>query len=242
MRKLPLAVLGLLLVAGAAALVLAWHRSAASARAAVQALRAQAEGAARLETENERLSNLLNQAASPLSLPTDLMGELLKLRGEVGRLRQEDQENTKLRDQNRQLRMELAAAQTASGPRRPAEMPADSYWPKESWTFAGYDTPEAAWRSTLWAASTGDLRAFTAGITGQIQQELEAEAKDKSEAQMLADIQRETTQIKSCRLVSREVLSDDEVVLAVDLDSDTRTEGLRMRMKKVGAEWKYAGK
>jgi len=45
--------------------------------------------------ENERLSNLLDAANIAQSLPTEQMREILRLRGEVGRLRQERQQMEK---------------------------------------------------------------------------------------------------------------------------------------------------
>jgi hypothetical protein len=34
------------------------------------------------------------------------------------------------------------------------------YWPRDSWAFAGYASPDAALRSCFWAANTGDVKTF----------------------------------------------------------------------------------
>ena len=66
-----------------------------------------------LQAENERLSNLPGQTGNEQQLPEDQARELLRLRGEVGRLRQENQEIARLREQLRQPH--ASAGGTASG-------------------------------------------------------------------------------------------------------------------------------
>lgn len=67
-------------------------------------LRQQLDQMAGLAAENERLSNLVAQARSSQSLPDDRLRELLRLRGEVGVLRQQTKELETLREENRQAR------------------------------------------------------------------------------------------------------------------------------------------
>ena len=65
------------------------HRSRVKFLAENQTLQRQAAQFASLAAENERLSNLLAQANSSLSLTATQSSEVLRLRGEVGRLRRE---------------------------------------------------------------------------------------------------------------------------------------------------------
>lgn len=74
------------------------------------ALRRQVSQSTTLAEENQRLSNLVVQASSPPDSQSGQFHELLRLRGEVARLRQQNQEIETLRVQNRQLRL----AQTSS--------------------------------------------------------------------------------------------------------------------------------
>jgi hypothetical protein len=83
------------------------------------ALREQLDRMAGLGAENERLSNLVAQAKSPQSLPNEQSKtqslsdeqslELLRLRGEVGVLRQQSKELETLREENRQARAALGS-------------------------------------------------------------------------------------------------------------------------------------
>ena len=120
-----------------------------------RALRQQLGQLAGLVAENERLSNLVAQASHSPSLPNDQLKELLRLRGEVGVLRQQSKELETLREENRQARTALE-----SSPKPQSTSPAGGaatadYWPRDSWTFAGYASPDAALQSFVWAASKG---------------------------------------------------------------------------------------
>jgi RNA polymerase sigma factor (sigma-70 family) len=64
---------------------------------------------ARLQTDNESLSNHATQTNKPTSLPNDQFDELLRLRGEVGMLRQQTNELAKFRQENRKLLSQVAA-------------------------------------------------------------------------------------------------------------------------------------
>jgi len=61
-----------------------------------EAVRQQTDQLAKLQPENERLSNLLAQAKSPAGLSEGQLSELLKLRGEISRLRTDVQKLTKI--------------------------------------------------------------------------------------------------------------------------------------------------
>jgi len=64
---------------------------------------------ARLQTDNESLSSHATQTNKPTPLPNDQFNELLRLRGEVGMLRQQTNELAKFRQENRKLLSQVAA-------------------------------------------------------------------------------------------------------------------------------------
>ncbi len=138
--KAQTATVGLVVVGMATGLVLE-HRSQVKLNAENQALQQQMEG---LQADNARLSTLAAQpqTAAPAAKPSD---ELLRLRGEVGVLRQ----------QSNELRSALASAQKAQNPAVPAqeEAPADlpEDYPK---------TPRAATKDIFQMLSRGDIMAF----------------------------------------------------------------------------------
>ncbi|HWH69962.1 MAG TPA: hypothetical protein VNT26_11280 [Candidatus Sulfotelmatobacter sp.] len=88
MTKLKLGLLGALVLAGVATPLAIRHQAQARLREKDDALRWQADRLTQLETENERLSNLVAQAQNTAALPSEQARELLRLRGEVGLLRQ----------------------------------------------------------------------------------------------------------------------------------------------------------
>ena len=74
---------------------------------------------ASLIAENEQLSNRVAQVNPPQSLPDDQLRELLRLRGEVGVLRQQAKELEAVRTENRQARAALESKTQGAARRRP---------------------------------------------------------------------------------------------------------------------------
>jgi tetratricopeptide (TPR) repeat protein len=115
LTKLKLATICGVAIAGLAAPLVVQHQSRARLREENQSLRQQVEQLAQLSTENERLSNMLAQAITTLATSRDQTSELLRLRGEVGRLRQESKEAGRLQQENAQLRAASARRLSGSG-------------------------------------------------------------------------------------------------------------------------------
>ena len=109
MTKLKLGI-GALVVASASTALIVQHQAREKLLLANEALTQQI---AQLKTDNETLSSLAAQAKKPALLPSDQLSELLRLRGEVGMLRQQTNELSRLRQENRKL-MSQAAAQSES--------------------------------------------------------------------------------------------------------------------------------
>ena len=114
MTKLKFGIISVIAVTGVATELVIQSQSQASLREENQALHQQASQLSQVAAENERLSNLVVQANSAESLSREQMRELLRLRGEVGQLRQESNLLETLRMQNQQLRTQQAgvSAQT----------------------------------------------------------------------------------------------------------------------------------
>jgi RNA polymerase sigma factor (sigma-70 family) len=110
MTKVKFSIISVIAVVGVATPLVIQHQSQARLREENEALRQQASQLAQVVAENERLSNLVMQAKGAESLSREQMSELLRLRGEVGRLRREGKELETLQADNRQLRMRLASA------------------------------------------------------------------------------------------------------------------------------------
>ncbi|HYV28316.1 MAG TPA: sigma-70 family RNA polymerase sigma factor, partial [Candidatus Eisenbacteria bacterium] len=97
MTKLQFGIISAIVVASVVAPLVIHHQAQAKLREQDEALRQRADRLARLQTDNEGLSNLLAQANSARPLSNDQFRELLRLRGEVGRLRTDVQELAQLR-------------------------------------------------------------------------------------------------------------------------------------------------
>jgi hypothetical protein len=82
-----------------------------------QSLQQQQTRLIQLAAENERLSNLVAQTSSAQALPEQQNSELLRLRGEVGMLRQQSKELAVLQDENRQLRARAVQRAAAASTR-----------------------------------------------------------------------------------------------------------------------------
>ena len=118
-------------VIGLAAWLAVEHQARLRAGEEYKALEEQADQMAGVIADNERMSNLVAQANRPQSLPDDQSLELLRLRGEAGLLRRQTKELETVRNENLQARGSGGA--TTAG-----------YWPRGSWAFAGYASPDAA--------------------------------------------------------------------------------------------------
>jgi hypothetical protein len=99
-------------VAGVAAPVVVQHQSLVNLRQQNEALRQQADQAAQLSEDNERLSNLVTQASNSLS--DEQHRELLRLRGEVGQLRAQAKEIELLKKANQQFQAAVARMREGS--------------------------------------------------------------------------------------------------------------------------------
>ena len=182
-KSVILSVLWAMALAGVTIWLAVEHQARLRQGEANTALRQQLDPMAGLIAEHERLSNLLAQANGSQSLPDERLKELLRLRGEVGVLRQQGKEIEALRQENRQARAALESSlktRNAGAPRAAANA---DYWPRDSWAFAGYASPEASLQTSVWAANTGDVKALLGGMTGEFQEKVQKDLEGKSEVE-----------------------------------------------------------
>ncbi len=113
--------------------------------------------------------------------------------------------------------------------------------------FPGYDTPEAALQSFLWAASQGDFEKLLACLSPEEKEQTVAGARDdarrtgKSEEEARRAYMA-ARQVLDLQITQKEIVSDDEVRLHVH--SPSRPDKLPdtiLVLKKIGDEWKGAG-
>ena len=89
MKRVILSVFCAIVVLGVSIWVAVGYQTRLQLEEENQGLRQQVDQMAELVAENERLSNLVAQASQSRPLSEDQMRELLRLRGEIGALRQQ---------------------------------------------------------------------------------------------------------------------------------------------------------
>jgi hypothetical protein len=194
-----------------------------------------------LIAENQRLSNLLAQADRPPPLPDDQLRELLRLRGEVGLLREQSKELETVRNENRRARAALENSLKTQGAGAAQAAATADYWPRGSWAFAGQATPDAALQTSLWAANNGDLKALLASVTGELQENVEKDLAGKSEDEASIRAMDEVSGLKSVHVLNREAKSYDTFVLTAAFEDRTQTHTQKLVLKKIGNDWKLSG-
>ncbi len=169
--RLKFSVVVAIMVAGVAAPLLIQRHARIQWREREALLRQQAVQFAELLAENKRLANLVARTSGSI-LSSDQFSELMKLRGEIGRLRRDASEVARLQAVDRQL---LAASRNTEP--RSEQSPPDpqtvvAYWPKAQLSSVGFAKPTSALQTTLWAMSRSDPNALVASLTPEARSEL----------------------------------------------------------------------
>ena len=207
-------------------------RQAAHLRDQVQTFQQQqaplSEQIARLQQERDQATNQLASVAGELAKTKDGNAELLKLRGEVGALRQQNEESLR---ENQALRQ----AQSTTGKTPPDETPVRIA--KESWAFAGYATPEAALQTVMWAQLKGDANMFLASLGPEARAEIQTalQRKPDSVAAMFSAV----SDVKDFTVLKTVSLSPDQTLLRVRTSMGDGTEKITLTtVKLVDGQWK----
>jgi hypothetical protein len=236
MTKLKLGIVTVV-IAGMATLLAVQHQAQVKLHEEYGSLRERVDQLSGLAAENNRLSNMVAHANS--SLANDQLKELLRLRSEVGLLRRQTNELARLREENRRLRGTLAAGEDFQATNSPPATAPENIFPKESWAFAGYATPEAALQSFTWAMSTGDVRTFQASMSPDGQLQLAGKYEGKSDTEIAASMVSDMDKTGGYRILGKDVVSENEVTLNIYIDGeDTQA---KIKMQKIGNDWKFAG-
>jgi RNA polymerase sigma factor (sigma-70 family) len=232
MTKLQSSIVGAVVIAGVATPLVIQQQS--KLREENESLRKQAEQLAPIQADNERLSNLLAEAASSQRLASNQLSDLLKLRGEVAGLRSQTNEMKKLEAENQRLRLSLAAGAFAKrGPQTPS---AEEALPKESWAFVGYAEPESTFQSMVWAMTHGEVKTFLAGLSPDNEEFKNAQGKSDHE---IAEHSKEFDGVTAFKIINKEPVSDDEAILTVYAFGIN--ESARFKFQRLGSDWKFVG-
>jgi RNA polymerase sigma factor (sigma-70 family) len=114
-----------------------------------------------------------------------------------------------------------------------------------TFTLAGYATPEAGYKSLLWAMSTGNLEKVLASCTPEQSVRLRRKVEGKSEDEIRRLLSEEASHMVAYELTQTEETSDTEVhlhLLVQPYPGHPRVGNDVQTMRRIGNEWKYAGK
>jgi myosin heavy subunit len=239
MNKFKIGIIGTIVVASAIGTVAIQRHATVHLREQNESLQHQADVAARLSAENERLSNLVATVKSSNSLSREQLTELLKLRNEVGQLRHTEAELSRLQADNAKLRAkaEQAAKQLAEAQTLP------NYWPKEQLAFAGYGDPESALKSMLAAMKNGDVSSYQTMLTPEALADLQKELAKHglSQEQQEKELRAMGTSLVSSsagfHIVDETMPTPDQAVINLSFDG----EGVERKfvLKQVQNQWKF---
>jgi hypothetical protein len=217
----------------AAAFVITWQRNHnRTLRLENQTFNAERLEAERLMIENRDLPKL--RAASAAAVEPGTATELLRLRNEVGSLRRQQPEITRLRGENERLATELASGKFMV--RRLADM--DGFMPREKWANAGFATPEAAAQSVFAGLTSGDvgqfIRCFDAETAEQLRQQV-GNAPEEMQ-QQVAETANQFGKVTGLRIVERRQEAEDQVTLKLQFSAEGQA--ITLRLRRAGIEWK----
>ncbi len=233
----------LLIAASAGAAALNWQKASAL-QADNAALRAKIES---LEGESAQAVQAAEAAKTSADKLKTQTTELAKLRNEITQLRTSAQtaealtsENQRLRAENQHLQGQAGAAGAAAGGAA-ENLAGRDHFPRSSWNFAGYNSPEAALVSAIWAMKEGDPKTYLASLTPDEQQKAAQnwQTQNKSEAEVAEKHKNDVAAISGMRVLEVQTVSPTETVMSVYLDGPGRME--KVRMSQIGQEWKFGG-
>ncbi len=198
-------------------------------------------------------SPAVNEKGAPLAvLQTNVEQETSTAEaGQIERLRLENRDLHKLRNevaQLRKLKPELERAQAENTRLRQArqareqltrlhEMP--GYVPRETWVDAGFSTPEAVAQTLFWALNAAKFERVIDSLTPDIRANIGKEIQNPTEQQR-QQVSSVWGELKGYRISEKTVINSDEVVLGLQA-AIFGEKTLKIPLKRVGNEWKISG-
>jgi hypothetical protein len=86
-----------------------------------------------------------------------------------------------------------------------------------------------------WAGKNGDLESLRAGVTLEVERMVQAAGGSNAAAHALSV----ATQLNGAKILKKEVVSSDEVLLYVQPEG--RNGSCKVKMQRMGDTWKLAG-
>ena len=206
--------------------------------------------------ENEKLHEEISQLEQAVSTATNSAGileremeqgrnkrtsELMTLRNEVTQLRSANKTAESLNAEVQRLRQENEKLKSPGGVAsvNPQDSQAQNRFTRDSWSFSGYNTPENALVSAIWAMKQGNPQAYYQSLTPEEQTRLAESWKGKTEEEIAKQHQSDVSQINGLRILDRHEITPTQMQMDVYLEGQNRMATILMNQN--GNEWKYGG-
>lgn len=168
--------------------------------------------------------------------------EVHKLRGEVNRLRSGADSLAQLQEAQSRLKRENQTLREAA--RKAAVRPTGTMFergnfPRESWEFLGYKSPEDALVSAIWTMRQGDPQGYYESLAPAEQERMAELWQDKTEEEIASKHQSDVEGVSGIRVLDRRDISDHEVFLDVYVEGQGRMQTISMQ--RIDNQWKFAG-
>ena len=189
-----------------------------------------------LTAANTELSNRLAAAADANKLSEEQQNELLRLRAEGARWRQQTQPSTHQNEPH--PAPSVPAAIDSNHEVVPDVLPRDIS--KDALTFSGYATPADALQSFYWAASHGNVKMFFASVTPEtnikIIDSFRSEGDVNDSAWLKARLLDEFGGLETLHVSDESIISDNQILVNYDGERPGQT----VTMIKIGDEWRFS--
>ena len=162
--------------------------------------------------------------------------DLPKLRNEVRKLREEKRELERLQTENERLAASLKAAPKPSAP---PLSEAEGFVLKQTWSRAGFATPEATVQTFFWAIANGDITALAECVTGDARKSMEKEMQRSiAEGKSIEDQFEPLAKMQGFRIAEKKQLSENKMEISIQAAAGGRA--MPMRLQLENGEWKLA--
>jgi hypothetical protein len=162
--------------------------------------------------------------------------DLPKLRNEVRKLREEKREFERLQAENERL---AAATRAAPKTSAPPLTEAEGFVLKQTWSKAGFATPEATVQTFFWAIANKDITALAECVTGDARKSMEEELqRSAAGGKAFEENFGPLAKMQGFRIAEKKQLSENKVEVSIQAAAGGRA--MPMRLQLVDGEWKLA--
>jgi hypothetical protein len=130
---------------------------------------------------------------------------------------------------------------------RPQKPPVPgTYITKNQLANVGYNTPEAAFETMMWAMMNGNYDKMTESFSPEIQAEMK-KATDSERKRFETKAKQDAPSFKGMQILAKKKIADDQVDLKISMDgieghrTISKSEYGIQLMVKIGNEWKATG-